>query len=474
MERLFYNFFQMRTIFLSILISLNCSVVLSQNSISNNKVVLIFDGYVKSQSVVESGIFYSKANDFRTDFIYPKGTYDTVVLHGIESKLVLTHVFNLWVNYIYEFQKGDTVKFDYKNGLPRVSLFNKRTVLKHDLNFEDDFKSIQKPLEPAVFNIVNKRPRTVEELKSYGKEQNDYFIAKEAKLDELLHKNLISPNIYALHKARNRYLRINLNKADFDFASVPESDLTQDNLLPIKTYKYFLENYILGKYNIPRAKDFEYDGRHAFDAALSDNGLSYKTKEYLLFQFLNSIANSKDSDVLPSYFEKFKAFEKGDELSQVIKDSYLTDLNALKIETKEVVLLDNKKTKTTLNELIAMHSGKVIYVDFWASWCSPCRASFPHSKKLQEELKSNKVVFLYLSTDENFENWKKAHTKENLPNGNSFYLANTKASEFTQKANLTSVPRYMLFDKEGNLVNADASGPKEVKCKTEIVQLLNR
>ncbi|ESU23182.1 hypothetical protein FEDK69T_13340 [Flavobacterium enshiense DK69] len=464
----------MRTIFLSILFFLNYSVAISQNSVNNNHVVLIFDSYTKGNSVAESGIYYSKANDFRTDFVYPKNSKDTVLVNEIESKMILTHVFDLGLNYVYEFQKGDTVKFDYKNGLPRVSLLNKRTVLKYDLNFEDDFKSINRPSEPFVFSMVNKRPRTKEENLIYEKELSDYFVARDNKLDELLDSKLISLSIYTVHKARNRFLRINLNKANFAFASVPESDLIHDNLLSVKTYKYFLENYIIEKYNVRKLNDFDYDAKQAFDASFSDSKLSYKTKEYLLFSFLNAIANSKDKDAFSSYFEKFKVFEKGTELSQLIKDSYLLDLDALKNETNQTVLLDENKRKTTLDNLIAKHKGKLVYVDFWASWCAPCRASFPYSHKLQKELNAKDVVFLYLSTDDNFEAWKKANAKENLAAGDSFYLLNTKASEFIQKLNLKSIPRYVLFDKEGKLVNANAFGPKEEKCKTELLHLLNK
>ena len=142
---------------------------------------------------------------------------------------------------------------------------------------------------------------------------------------------------------------------------------------------------------------------------------------------------------------------------------------ALKNVKDEVVLFDENKTKTTLSAVLQAHKGKVIYIDFWASWCAFCRAAFPASRKLHSEFEN--VVFLYLSTDANFESWKAANKKEALTE-NSYFILNNKTSNYLRKLAIDLIPRYVLIDQNGTIVNPKAPGPDSDKTKEELNDLL--
>ena len=96
-------------------------------------------------------------------------------------------------------------------------------------------------------------------------------------------------------------------------------------------------------------------------------------------------------------------------------------------------------------------------MDFWASWCAPFRASLPDSHELRQTLKGEPVTFVYLSIDESMGKWDKAAQQENLQGYTHSYLAlNQATSAFIRQQKVSSIPRYMIFDKKGQLVYPNA------------------
>lgn len=57
-------------------------------------------------------------------------------------------------------------------------------------------------------------------------------------------------------------------------------------------------------------------------------------------------------------------------------------------------------TEASFPKLVAAHKGKIVLVDFWATWCVPCRAEMPQLVKLSEKLRARGLDFITVSADE--------------------------------------------------------------------------
>lgn len=96
---------------------------------------------------------------------------------------------------------------------------------------------------------------------------------------------------------------------------------------------------------------------------------------------------------------------------------------------------------------LAPYRGKVVYVDFWASWCSPCLQSFPWMKTIQESYRAEGLVILAVNVDHQREA-ADAFLRRTTPNFPVIYDAGNKLFDHYQ---LLGMPTALLFDRQGVL-----------------------
>jgi thiol-disulfide isomerase/thioredoxin len=113
--------------------------------------------------------------------------------------------------------------------------------------------------------------------------------------------------------------------------------------------------------------------------------------------------------------------------------------------------------------------GKYIVLDFWASWCGPCRESFPHMRAVHDKYKERGVVFLNISIDKDPDAWLKAVKAQNNP---WTQLLDNKDVSLNLFA-VTSVPTTYLIDPEGKFlikeVGFKSNGQGEIENKLKLI-----
>ena len=116
--------------------------------------------------------------------------------------------------------------------------------------------------------------------------------------------------------------------------------------------------------------------------------------------------------------------------------------------------------------------GKFVYIDIWATWCGPCIQQIPFLKTLEEEYKGKNIAFVSISTDESRRSggsWEAAEqkwrdfVKAKQLTGTQLWAG--QDFSFQQEYQINAIPRFLLIDPQGNIVNANAPRPSEPRLK---------
>lgn len=198
---------------------------------------------------------------------------------------------------------------------------------------------------------------------------------------------------------------------------------------------------------------------------LINNFKSSLLKDLFITQFINQTIKQEPSIINDSIYTLIKdPFVRNNFREAITKK--ISNINKFKntfIDAQKIAPFDS---------LIKLYPNKVLYVDFWATWCSSCYNAIKKSSTLQYEINSKDIVFIYACCRSEKENWNKALKKMNSK-GEHIYLNNSQFINLSKYINIQSFPHYIIISRDGKIIDTDSSRPGSDEILVKLKNLIN-
>jgi len=218
-------------------------------------------------------------------------------------------------------------------------------------------------------------------------------------------------------------------------------------------------------------KDFEQALTHYNDAA------NYYSKLEQKSDLAETIQGISDAQFMLDQYAKvleynpivLKYYKEIDEKSKAADSNFEL--------APDIYILDKVNPIESFEDLTNKLQGKPIYIDRWASWCTPCIEEFKHNKALHNFLKDNNIEIVYLNSDTELdeEKWFDFITDHNLK-GNHLRLDSILKADLIDKGIfIPMIPQYMIVNEKGKVLTNKALRPStDQELYDQIDSLINK
>jgi len=247
----------------------------------------------------------------------------------------------------------------------------------------------------------------------------------------------------------------------YDFLS--KINLNNESMLQMASFKNFVQSFVNHKASeIAGEADDKFATPNASLAVISQNFKNQEIKNHAYHQLMNGLLYEHGADIPQNIVMTFKKECKNEDFQKEIMEEY--DKWTAVAKGKDAPGWNYEKTD---GKFVALDDlkGKVVYVDVWATWCGPCKAEIPHLEELVEEYEGKgKIAFTSVSIDKNKDAWLKM-VEEKEMKGVQVYADKAWESSICNDYLIKGIPRFILIDEEGKVIDANAPRPssKEIK-----------
>ena len=437
------NFHKFLTILTTLALTYSLNVIYSQDLSSyvrlsgeitnpnSDKITIRGNGYIKVIDVNTNGTFDDTLVVKEGDFTF----YDTKE----STAMYLAPGYRLDISFDGK-EFDETLK--YRGIGEKPNNFNASYFLFNEKNAIDS-ETYKKMENQEYFDYELKTHASLMKLLNESEIENEKFLEGQAnKFRFQMLNNLITKlgEDYFAGKTKGiitQYLDSEIDKIDFK-----DSVLFASN----NDYRYFLSSYFVAGLTSGDLKTLELYNEELLEMQKKSivttlkRGISFYNMEKLDLYYQTYVklaANDKGINRIKEKYDRIKTLKKG---------SPSPSFNYPDSSGKNISLESLK--------------GKLVYVDVWATWCGPCKAQIPFLKQLEEKYREEDIAFVSLSIDQlkNISKWKDMIVDKELE-GIQIIADKAWRSKFVTDYVIEGIPRFILIDKDGNLMDPMAPRP---------------
>ncbi|KGL62720.1 TlpA family protein disulfide reductase [Polaribacter sp. Hel1_85] len=409
-------------------------IIYSQFNRDNKvEITLKEDGSFKDTLKMATDFYLFREDRNLTEFFAPKGS-DFIIEYNASKKdstIIISGSQKIVNNYIFDKEKmTESLRGD-----------EKEMYLKNEADFKEHLLKIKNAQEKLLTN-TNGLP---EDFKNSGTKSINYeylsalsryqsyhgyylkdrsFKVSDNFLDELKDLDIENEKDFIFSQG---YRNLVGHKTNSTAQKLAEKDSIANDIAVLKTVSNIKSDIIRNKLLFDNAK----------------YGITYtKNLEDFYKIYSEFSSDEKNNKKIEADYKRLKSLAKGS------------------FSPKFTDYENNAGGTKSLNDL----KGKYVYIDVWATWCGPCIAEIPSLKKVEKEFHNKNIEFVSISIDQikDHDKWKKMIVDKEL-GGMQLFADNNWESKFIQDYMIKGIPRFILIDPQGKIINANAPRPSDKK-----------